>query len=130
MCDPKIASSLKKIIQNSNIKKRVYLEDRKDGPVLLGRQIGFMIYEHCRVTGTHVAILDYPDLVGVTSHDDDVQGFDTRYGTICFINNLNKMRIRGHDQIKTVLTSYEQDFEQHNSQPRKQQCASAVWTCS
>ena len=39
-------SSLKKIIQNSNFKKRVYLEDQKaqlDDRFLRGRQIAFMI---------------------------------------------------------------------------------------
>ena len=36
-----------------------------------------MIHEHFQVTGTHVVMLDYSDLFGITSHGDDVQRFDT-----------------------------------------------------
>ena len=45
--DAKTASSLKKIIQNSNFKKRVYLEDQKaqlDDRFLRGRQIAFFFF--------------------------------------------------------------------------------------
>ena len=38
-----------------------------------------MIYEHFRITGTHVAILDCSVLFSITLHGDDVQGFDTRW---------------------------------------------------
>ena len=38
-----------------------------------------MIYEHLRVTGTHVTILDCSDLYSISLHGDHVQGFETRW---------------------------------------------------
>ena len=52
----KIASALNKIIQNSQFKKKVSLEEQraqKEYQFLRGRQIAFMIYDYFRVTGTH-----------------------------------------------------------------------------
>ena len=46
---------------------------------MTGRQIVFVIYEHCWVTGTHVAILDYSVLFSISLHGDDVVGFDTMW---------------------------------------------------
>ena len=61
--DAKIASSLKEIIQkNSNFRKRVQQEEekaQKDDRFLRGRRIGYKIFEHFRVIGSHVAIIDY-----------------------------------------------------------------------
>ena len=56
MLDAKIPSSLQKIIQNSNFKKRVNLAGQKaqlDDRFLRGRQIACMIYECFRVVGAH-----------------------------------------------------------------------------
>ena len=57
MLDAKIASALNKIIQNSQFKKKVSLEDW----FLRGRQIAFMIYDYFRVTGAHDTLLDYAE---------------------------------------------------------------------
>ena len=85
MLDAKIASALNKIIQNSQFKKKVSLEEQKaqkeDG-FLRGRQIAFMIYDYFRVTGAHDTALDYADLFSVTLHDDNIQEFDTRWDGI------------------------------------------------
>ena len=81
MLDAKIASYLKKIIQNSNFKKIINLEEPKaklDDRFFV-RQNAFMIYEYFWVTGTHEAVLDYSDLFRSTLHDDDVPEFDTRW---------------------------------------------------
>ena len=54
MLDAKIASALNKIIQNSQFKKTVSLEEQKaqkEDRFLRGRQIAFMIYDYFRVTG-------------------------------------------------------------------------------
>ena len=61
MLDAKIASALNKIIQNSQFKKRVSLEEQKaqkEDRFLRGRQIAFMIYDYFRVTGAHDTVLD------------------------------------------------------------------------
>ena len=85
MLHAKIASSLKKIIPNSNFKNRVNLEEQRaqlDDRFLRDAQITFMIYEHFRVTSTHAAILVYRDLFSISSHDDVVQRFDTRWDEV------------------------------------------------
>ena len=65
MLDAKIASGRNKIIQNSQFKKKVSLEEqkaKKEDRFLRGRQIAFMIYDYFRVTGAHDTVLDYADL--------------------------------------------------------------------
>ena len=74
-----------KIIQNSNFRKKVHLEEQKaqmDDRFFRGRQIAFMICEYFRVTSTHEAILDFSDLSSVIFRGDDVQGFDTRWDEV------------------------------------------------
>ena len=61
MLDARIAFALNKIIQNSQFKKKVSLEEQKaqkKDRFLRGRQIAFMIYDHFRVTGAHDTVLD------------------------------------------------------------------------
>ena len=85
MLDAKIASDLNKIIQNSQFKKEVSLEEQeaqKEDGFLRGRQIAFMIYDYFRVTGAHDTVLDYADLSSVTLHDDNIQEFDTRWDKV------------------------------------------------
>ena len=56
MQDAKIACALNKIIQNSQFKKKVSLEEQKaqkEDRFLRGRQIAFMIHDYFRVTGAH-----------------------------------------------------------------------------
>ena len=75
MLDAKIASALNKIIQNSQFKKKVSLEEQKaqkEDRFLRGRQIAFKIYDYFRVTDAHDTVLDYADLFSVTLRDDNV----------------------------------------------------------
>ena len=115
MLDVKIASSLKKIITNPYLKKRVNLEERKtqmQDPFLRGRQIAYMISQHFRVTGAHEAVLDYTDL-RISLHYDGIQDFDARWDhaqrstsevlQYSILESLCKMRIRESDHIRTVL---------------------------
>ena len=62
----RIATALKKIIPNSNFKKKVYCKKKAHNAdrLLHGRQIAFMIYEHFWMTGTHETILDFFDCMG------------------------------------------------------------------
>ena len=69
MLDAKIASALNKIIQNSQFKKKVSLDEQKvqkEDWFLRGRQIAFMIYDYFRVTGAHDTVLDYADSLTVS----------------------------------------------------------------
>ena len=116
MLDAKIASALNKIIQNSQFKKKVSLEEQKaqkEDRFLRGRQIAFMIYDYFRVTGAHDTVLDYADLFSVTLHDDNTQEFGTRWDEVLLsmskipsddiLESLYKLRIRESAQLKTVL---------------------------
>ena len=85
MLDAKISSALDMIIQNSQFKKKVSLEEQKapkDDRFLRGRQIAFMIYDYFRVTGAHDTVLDYADLFSVTLNDDNIQEFDKRWDEV------------------------------------------------
>ena len=42
-----------------------------------GRQIGFMIFDSFKISGTGEALLDFNDLCRVQLKNDNVQGFDT-----------------------------------------------------
>ena len=116
MLDAKIASILKKIIQNSHFKKKVSLEEekaQKEDRFLRRRQIAFMIYDYFRVTGAHDTLLDYAGSFSGKVHDDNVQEFDTRWNEVQLsmskipsddiLENLYKLRIRESVQLKTVL---------------------------
>ena len=81
MLDAKIASALNKIIQNSQFRRKVSLEEQKaqkEDRFLRGRQMAFMIYDYFRVTGAHDTVLDCADSFSVTLHDDNIHEFDTR----------------------------------------------------
>ena len=128
MLDAKIASALNKIIQNSQFKKKVSLEEmkaQKEDRFLRGRQIAFMIFDYFRVTGGHDTLSDYADSFPVTLRDDNIQEFDTRWNEVLLsmskipsddiLESLNKLRIRESVQLKTVLELY--DMEIHEKIP-------------
>ena len=95
MLDAKIASALNKIIQNSQFKKKVSLEEQKtqkEDRFPRGRQIAFMIYDYFRVTGADDAVLDFADVLSVSLHDDNVQEFDTRWDEVLLSMSKNSIR--------------------------------------
>ena len=115
MLDARIASSLNKIIQNSDFKKKVSLGEQnaqKEDRFFRGRQIAYMIHDYFRVTGAHDTVLDYADLLTIALRNDDVQEFDTRWDEVLLsmsripsddvLDSLYKLRIRQSDQLKTV----------------------------
>ena len=83
--DAKIASALNKIIQNSQFKKKVSLEEQraqKEDRFLRRSQIIFMIYNYFRVTGAHHTVFDFADPFSVALHGDNIQEFDTRWDEV------------------------------------------------
>ena len=80
--DARIASALNKIIQNSQFKRRVSLEEQKDTQkedrFLRGRQIAYLTYDHFRVTGTHDSVENDTDLFTIVLRKDDIQEFDSK----------------------------------------------------
>ena len=89
-----------------------------------------MINENFRVTGTHVSINDFTDLINVTLRGDDVQGFHTRWDEVLppikeipqdnVLESLCKMRTRDSEQLKTILALSDQDIEQKEIPPSYQ----------
>ena len=130
MLDAKIASALNKIIQNSQFKKKVSLEEQKaqkEDRFLRGRQIAFMIYDYIRVTDAHDTVLDYADLFSVTLRDDNVQEFDTRWDEVLLskskipsddiLESLYKLRTREFAQLKTALELYDMEIHEDLDAP-------------
>ena len=104
MLDAKIASALNKIIQNSQFKKKVGLEEQKaqkEDRFLRGRQIAYMIYDYFPVIGAHNTVLDYADLFSVTLHDDNVQEFDARWEKFMEIDQ--KTSVPNYQKLKTMV---------------------------
>ena len=68
LIDARIASALNKIIQNTQFKRKVSLEEmkaHKEDRFLRGRQIAYLIDEYFRVTGANVCVENYADLFTV-----------------------------------------------------------------
>ena len=81
----KIASALNRIIHNTQIKRKVSLEERKAQKVdrfVRGRQIVYLIYEYFRVTGANDSVENYADLFTIALRNDDIQEFDSKWDGI------------------------------------------------
>ena len=138
MLDARIASALNKIIQNSHLKK-VSLEEQKaqkEDRFLRGRQSAYMIYDYFRVTGAHDTVLGCADLFTISIRNDDVQEFDTRWDEILLsvtkippddvLESLYMLRIRGSDQLKSVLELYDMEIHQKILMPNYQRLKTLV----
>ena len=132
MLDVKIASALNKIIQNSQFKKKVSLEEQKapkEDRFPRGRQIAPTICDYFRAVGAHDTVLDYADLFSVTLHDDNIQEFNTRWDEVLLsmsqipsddiLESLYKLRIHESAQLKTVLEMYGMEIHQKISVLKK-----------
>ena len=103
---------------------------------LQGRQIAHMICEYFRGTGAHEAVLDHTDLLRVTLHGYDIQGFDNRWNQVLLsmrdlptdsiLETLYNMPTRGSVQLQTVLAMYEQEVHQDRSRPNYQNLKTMV----
>ena len=131
MLDANNASALNKIIQNSQFKKKVSLEEQnaqEEGRFLRGRQIAIMIYDYFRVTAAHDTVSHYADLFSVTLRDDNIQEFYTRWDEVLLsmskipsddiLESLYTLRIRESAQLKTLLELYDMEIHQTISVPK------------
>ena len=139
MLDAKIASALNKIIQNSQFKKKVSLEEQKaqkEDRFLRGKHIAVMIYDCFRVTGAHDTVLDYADLFCFTPHNDNIHsGIRKKMGRISIMSkipsddilaSLYKLRTRESVQLKTVFDLYDMEIDQKISMPNFQKWKTMV----
>ena len=110
--DVRIASALKKIIHNSQLKRRISLEEQKaqkQDRFLRGRQIAYLIYDQFRVTGTHDSVENYTDLFTIVLRNDDIQEFDSKWDGILLsmakiphddiLEGLSKLRMRESEKL-------------------------------
>ena len=85
--DARIASALNRIIQNTEFKRKVSLEEQeapKEDRFLRGRQIGYLIFEYFRVTGANDSVENYADLFTNALWSDDIQEYDSKWDGILF----------------------------------------------
>ena len=74
--DARIASALNRIIQNTQFKRRISLEEQKaqkEDRFHRGRQTAYLIYEYFRVTGANDSVENYADLFTIGLRHDDIQ---------------------------------------------------------
>ena len=115
LLDARIASTLNKIIHNSQFKRRISLEEQeaqKQDRFLRGRQIAYLIYEYFRVTGANDSVENYADLFTISLRNDDIQEFDLKWDGILLsmtkiphddiLEGLYKLKIRESEKLKTV----------------------------
>ena len=123
--DARIASALNKIIQNSQFKRRISLEEQKaqkEDRFFRRRQISYLIYDQFRVTGTHDSVENYADLFTISLRNDDSQEFDSKWDGILLsltkippddiLEGLYKSRIQESEKLKTVLEWYDLEIHQ------------------
>ena len=123
--DARIASALNRIIQNTQFKRKVSLEEMKahrEDRFLRGRRIAFLIYEYFRVTGANDSVENYADIFTVALRNDDIQEFDSNWDEILLsvaqipsddiLEGLYKLRIRESEKLKTVLELYNMEIHQ------------------
>ena len=78
--DARIASALNRIIQNSQFKRRISLEDQKaqkQDSFLRGRQVAYLIYDHFGVIGSHDSVEKCTDLFTIVLRNDDIPEVDS-----------------------------------------------------
>ena len=126
----RIASALNKIIHNTQLKRRVSLEEQtaqKEDRFLRGREIAYLFYEYFRVTGANDSVENYADLFTISLRNDDIQEFDSKLDGILLsmtkippddiLEGLYKLRIRGSEKLKTVLELYNMETHQKKLGP-------------
>ena len=127
--DARLASALNRIIHNSQLKRRIILEEQKaqkQDRFLRGRQIAYLIYDYFRVTGSHDSVENYTDLFTIVLRNDDIQEFDSKWDGILLsmtkippddiLEGLYKLRIES-EKLKTVLELYDPETHQKKLEP-------------
>ena len=128
LLDARIASALNRIIQNTQFKKEVRLEEmkaQKEDHFHRGRQIAYLIYEYFRVTGANDYVENFADLFTVVLRNDIFQEFDTTCDEILLsmtqiptddiLEGLYKLRKA--EKLKTVLELYNMEIHQKKAEP-------------
>ena len=80
--DARIAPALNRIIQKTQFKRKVSLEEQeaqKEDRFLRGRQIAYLIYEFFWVTGANDSVENYADLFTIVLRNNDIQEFDSKW---------------------------------------------------
>ena len=110
--------------------KKVSLEEQKakrNSRFLRGRQIVYMIYEYCLVTGANGSVENCADLFTIVLRNDDIQEIDSKCDGILLsmtkippddiLEGLYKLGIRESEKLKTVLELYNSEIHQKKAGP-------------
>ena len=137
--DARIESALTKIIISTSFKRRVSAEEQRaqtQNRFLRGRQIAYMIHDHCQASGAYDAARGLADLFIFCLQNDDVQDSDTRWDQILFgtselphenvLEGLYKMRLQGSEQLQTVLALYNHEKNRDTATPSCQRLRTMV----
>ena len=127
--DAKIASTLNRIIHNTQFKRRVSLEEQKaqkEDRFLRGRQIAYLIYEYIRVTGPMIPSKNLPtyllllfEMMMFRNSIRNMTKFYYQWRKSHLMTSWKdcKLRIRESEKLKTVLEMYDLEIHQKKAGP-------------
>ena len=119
--DAKIASALTRIIQKTQFKRKVNLEEQKaqkQDRFLRGRQIACLIHEYFRVTGANDSVENYADLfTGIRFKVGRNFIVNDENPTWWYLGRIVQLRIRESEKLKTVLELYDLEIHQKKLGP-------------
>ena len=108
--DARIASTLNKIIHNSQFKRRISLEERPRSRTVFFAA-AYLIYDHFRVTGSHDSVENYTDLFTIGLRNDDSQEFDSKWDGIL----LSMSKIPHDDILEGLYKRRKREPEKHKT---------------
>ena len=88
--DAMMGSALRKLLDwQTHFRKKETVEEQRaqnNDRLLKGRQIAFMIYDHCRSIGSYDGVQGLSDLFSIRLHNGGIQDFDLRWEPAFFVN--------------------------------------------
>ena len=82
-----------------------------------GRQIAFMICDHCRSIGSYDGVQGLSDLFSIQLHNGGIQDFDLRWEPAIFVNKCSTSRQKSGRSVQVKITGFDSaaDFFWHFS---------------
>ena len=139
-----MASALRKLYdRHTHFRKKVSVEEQRaqdNDRFLRGRQIGSMIFDHFRSTGSYDGIRGLPDPSSTRLHNDDIHDFDLRWKQAVLstsdppadniLEGLYKSKLQDSSQHQTVLSLYSQDLIRSGGEPACHRLRMCVKSCT
>ena len=123
MLDAKIANAIKKMVARNDFREKVFIEEQKalnENRFLRRRQIAIKIYDY--FPGHRYRRVCFGVALG-----NNVQGFDGKWDEAVLslkkfpkdviLENMNKMRLRDSERLKSTFALYTQDTVEKGEEP-------------